>query len=131
MPNTTTSRLRTRRLTLGLGLTVAAMSISVLGAGAAHAETGKSPEQVCAKVPTLEGRIETALARINGDAATPGSLAWLQVKIESAEAAGRTEAATKLQERLEKRTATALQLETMLEQLATVAEKCETWGVAQ
>jgi hypothetical protein len=137
MPNTTTSRRRTRRLTLGLGVTVTAMSIGVLGAGAAHAEAGTSPEQgarierVCAKVPTLEARIEAALARINGDATTVGSLAWLQDRIERAEAAGRTDVAAALQQRLEARTATAGLLGTMLERVATIGDRCEAWGAAQ
>jgi hypothetical protein len=136
MSNTSTSRIR-RRLTLGLGATAAALSISVLGAGAAHAQASPTPEQaakieqLCSQVPTLEGRIEAALGRINGGADVRGSLAWLEAKIAAAEAAGRTDAVAALQDRLAARTAAAGKLTEMLEKVASVAAKCDAWGAAQ
>lgn len=63
-----------------------------------------SNEMVCTvRIPALLKKIDTASARINGDAATRGSTAWLQAREDTARAAGRTAAADLIGDRISHR----------------------------
>ena len=66
-----------------------------------------TPEQatfVCTKrVPAILARVDRVTTRIKADASTRGSTAWLQAREDKARAAGRTEAADRIRERIEGR----------------------------
>jgi hypothetical protein len=68
-----------------------------------------SPEQateVCTKrIPAILSRVDRLTTRINADATTRGSTAWLQARHDKAQAAGRTEEADRIQERIDGRPA--------------------------
>jgi hypothetical protein len=68
-----------------------------------------SPEQateVCTKrIPAILSRVDRLTTRINADAATRGSTAWLQARHDKAQAAGRTEEADRIQKRVDGRPA--------------------------
>lgn len=68
-----------------------------------------SPEQateVCTKrIPAILSRVDRVTTRINADAATRGSTAWLQARHDKAQAAGRTEDADRIQKRIDGRPA--------------------------
>lgn len=139
-PTSTPSTSWRRRLALvGGGLAVA--GALAFAAPAAHAEEPVPPAQpaaesvvrarlqkICARVPNAEIRIDNAIARLQGDASVKGSLAWLQTKIDEATAAGRTDLATVLQNRLEVRQA---QLDLLVAKAGAVDEikaLCEQFG---
>jgi hypothetical protein len=119
-----------RSIKLGAA-TVAAAAILVLpgtasasAQGAGSNDLGPRIELVCARVPNLQERTDNVLARIHGDATVRGSLAWLQAQIDDAEAKGRTQLVTFLQNRLEVRTARAEILEQRKVRLVALAERC-------
>jgi hypothetical protein len=66
-----------------------------------------SPEQatfVCTRrIPAILSRVDRVTARINADAATRGSTAWLTARHDKAQAAGRTEVADRIQKRIDGR----------------------------
>lgn len=118
----------------------AAVAVLALSAGTAHAEdTGTSTTtssskaarlaKVCAKVPTIEGKIDAAITRLQGDASVQGSLAWLQVKLDKANAAGRTQAISVLENRMQVRTQTLALLQTKQQNLAKIAQVCADNGL--
>ncbi len=86
-------------------------------------------ERACLRIPNLQIRTNNVITRLNGDAATKGSLAWLQAQIDDATAKGRTQLATVLQNRLAVRTQTLQVLTQRQQRLATLAEKCRSHGV--
>jgi hypothetical protein len=65
------------------------------------------PEQatfVCTKrIPAILARVDRVTTRINADASTRGSTAWLHAREDTARAAGRTEVADRLQRRIDRR----------------------------
>ena len=74
--------MRLRRSFTGL-----ALSLTLLFGLAAPAMAQESSsvsrerlEYLCSKVPLIEARVRAAIAWINGDADTRGSIAWLEVK---------------------------------------------------
>lgn len=93
----------------------AATALSLAGAAPASAdEDGPAqgpitltPEQatfVCTKrIPAILARVDRVSTRIGADASTRGSTAWLQAREEKARAAGRTEAADRIQKRIDAR----------------------------
>lgn len=114
----------------------AAVAVLALSAGTAHAEdngtsSGKAARlaKVCAKVPTIEGRMDAAITRLQGDASVQGSLAWLQVKLDQANAAGRTQAISVLENRMQVRTQTLALLQTKQQNLAKIAQICADNGL--
>jgi division protein CdvB (Snf7/Vps24/ESCRT-III family) len=116
----------------------AAVAVLALSTGTAHAEdngtgtsSGKAARlaKVCAKVPTIEGRIDAAITRLQGDASVQGSLAWLQVKLDKANAAGRTQAISVLENRMQVRTQTLALLQTKQQNLAKIAQVCADNGL--
>ncbi|CRK60352.1 hypothetical protein [Alloactinosynnema sp. L-07] len=90
-----------------------AVGMSLTGAGVAAAQPSEpvtitlSPEQVqhlCEKrLPKSEQRVTKLLERINADANTRGSVAWLKARAEKERAAGREATANLLEEKAERR----------------------------
>lgn len=81
-------------------------------------------ERACARVPNLQIRTDNLLARIQGDASTIGSLAWLDAEIAKAQGAGRTQLVTVLQNRRNVRSANIAVLQKRKTELVTLAQKC-------
>jgi hypothetical protein len=82
---------------------VALVGVVTVPAVAQTAETqGHRPrvERFCEDIPAHEERISERLARIQGDADTRGSIAWLEGKKAEAEEAGRENLATMIGHRI-------------------------------
>ena len=108
--------LRIGRIT---AMSVASTGLLLAGAGPAVADgpggSGTqgpitlSPEQatfVCTqRIPTILSRIDRVTTRINADATTRGSTAWLQAREDKAKAAGHTDVADRIQKRIDARPA--------------------------
>jgi hypothetical protein len=82
-------------------------------------------EKACARVPTVAERVDGVIARLEGDAGTKGSLAWLQTKIDAASEAGREQLVTVLQNRLDVRTARLALLHERRDALTDLARICD------
>ena len=94
--------------------------------------TGALParyERACLRIPNFQIRTDNMITRLNGDASTKGSLAWLQAHIDDAKAKGRTQLATVLQNRLAVRTQTLKVLQQRQQRLAKLLDKCRAHGV--
>lgn len=121
-----------RNWTAGL-VGVAAAAAFAAPAAAAEQPTSAEPdlgpriERLCDRIPNLQVRTDNVIARLQGDAVTIGSLAWLQTKIDQAEAAGRTELVTLLTNRLAVRTDTVA----VLQQRAQGLVELEAWCTEQ
>lgn len=83
-------------------------------------------ELVCARVPEVEERVQAVIDRVNGDAETVGSNAWLEAAAASAEEAGRDSLADGLRSRIGIRTERLDVLEARLVRLAEISARCET-----
>jgi hypothetical protein len=82
-------------------------------------------ERFCRHVPDHVARIERRLTTINGGADTRGSLAWLEMKQDEVEAAGRENLATMIGHRIAILTEMIDVLELRLEALADAEVFCE------
>ena len=99
---------------------------------ASSSSTGDLParyERACLRIPNLTIRTDNLTTRLQGDASTRGSLAWLQAQIDDATAKNRTQLATVLKNRLAVRTQTLVVLKQRHEKLAELADKCRAHGV--
>lgn len=124
---------------LMIGAAVVAASAAVMVPVSAFAAsttttttTGGPParyERACLRIPNMTIRTDNFITRLNGDAATKGSLTWLQAQINDATAKNRTQLATVLQNRLAVRTQTLVVLKQRHDKLATLADKCRAHGV--
>jgi hypothetical protein len=97
-------------LGLVLGLVLAGSGTALAddpGAGATQGPITLTPEQatfVCTqRIPAILSRVDRVTARAGADAATRGSTAWLQARHDKAQQAGHTEAADRIQKRLDGR----------------------------
>jgi hypothetical protein len=119
-------RTTTRLMSLAAAAAVA-VTLAVPAASAHAVETELPPraERVCARIPNLQLRTDNVVARLQGDASTRGSLAWLSVQLDQARAAGRTQLATVLENRLEVRTATLAVLIQRQAGLVELAARCD------
>jgi hypothetical protein len=100
----------TSAVTLGLLLTGAGTALADdPGTSATQGPITLSPEQatyVCTKrIPAILSRVDRVTTRVNADASTRGSTAWLQARHDKAQAAGRTEEADRIQKRIDGRPA--------------------------
>lgn len=120
---------------------VAAVAALLAAAGSATADTGATPSPsstakpaakapkgdgaraLCRRLPTVDARIDRALARLNGPATERGSVARMQQRVTNAEAKGDTAVATYLKGRLTFRTS----LVTTLGQRSTDLDAVRTW----
>ena len=129
----TTPRRATLKSTILLTAAVAAAGAALIVPTAAHAAgTGELParyERACLRIPNLQLRTTNVITRLNGDAATKGSLAWLQAQVDDATAKGRTQLATVLQNRLAVRTQTLEVLTQRQQRLTKLADLCRSHGV--
>jgi hypothetical protein len=79
------------------------------GTSATQGPITLSPEQatyVCTKrIPAILSRIDRVTTRINADANTRGSTAWLQARHDKAQSAGHTDVADRIQKRIDGRPA--------------------------
>jgi hypothetical protein len=87
-------------------------------------------ERACLRISNLQIRTDNLVERLNGDASVRGSLAWLQAKIDKAEAEGREQLVTVLENRLEVRTRTLEVVEQRQAKLPELKQKCIDHGVA-
>lgn len=122
-----------RRIVISTGLA----ALMVLGATPALAATPGlpntlGPEQrqerldlACARVPNLTARVGSVLARIQGDADTVGSIAWLESRAAEARANGRDGLAELIENRIAVRTERIDVLVIRLDNLAEAAAACE------
>jgi len=112
-------------LSAGLALT------GVAGAQAASADVTLPPGGVlekkitayCGRVPDLLERIDKAQTRINGDADTKGSLAWLKAKQAKAEA-DHPRVAKRLERRIDRRTERLAKLPQLKVKLTAAKGEC-------
>ena len=95
----------------------------------ADAEIRPRLERACKRIPNLQVRTANLLERLQGDAETRGSLAWLEVQIDRAVEAEREQLVTVLRNRLEVRTAFIPVLELRTEGLADLEAFCAEKGV--
>jgi len=96
----------------GIAATAVTVGALVVGGGTAFADTpaptpapaaGSNAKVCTVRIPALLKKIDTVTAKINGDATTKGSTAWLQAREDKARGAGRTAAADLLQDRISNR----------------------------
>ena len=82
-------------------------------------------EKACQRVPAITERVDRMIARLEGDASTRGSLAWLQTRVDAANDAGRDQLVTVLRNRLDVRTARLALLHERRGSLADIAQICD------
>ncbi|WUH94951.1 hypothetical protein OG900_35595 [Streptomyces sp. NBC_00433] len=84
--------------------TAAADTTAPTPSAAAHAAgkapTGDGARALCKRLPTVDARIDRALARLNGPVTERGSVARLQQRVTNADAKGDTAVSTLLKDRL-------------------------------
>jgi hypothetical protein len=126
---------RRRRIALGaVGLASLCAVATMAMPSAAHAQdTGDDLrprlERACLRIPNLQIRTDNLIERLTGDASVRGSLAWLQAKIDKAEAEGREQLVTVLENRLAVRTKTLEVVEQRQAKLPELKQKCIDHGV--
>jgi hypothetical protein len=93
-----------------LGLVLAGSGTALAdgpGTSAAQGPITLSPEQatyVCTqRIPAILSRVDRVTTRINADASTRGSTAWLKARHDKAQTAGRTDVADRIQKRIDGR----------------------------
>ncbi|MGZ4794148.1 MAG: hypothetical protein ACXWBO_20015 [Ilumatobacteraceae bacterium] len=130
--------LKSKILLGAVAVTAGAAMIVPTSAFAAATSTSTSPstgdlparyERACLRIPNFQIRTNNLITRLQGDASTKGSLAWLQAQINDAKAKNRTQLATVLQNRLAVRTQTLKVLQQRQDGLAKLLDKCRAHGV--
>ena len=129
----TTPRRTTLKSTILLSAVVVTAGVALVVPTAAHAAgTGELParyQRACLRIPNLQLRTTNVITRLNGDAATKGSLAWLQTQIDDATTKGRTQLVTVLENRLAVRTQTLEVMTQRQQRLTKLADLCRNHGV--
>ena len=125
---------RSIKSTIMLGAVVLSAGAALVGPSAAYAasHSGELParlERACLRIPNLETRTDTVIARLTGDASTKCSLLWLQAQIDDATAKVRTQLATVLTNRLAVRTQTLQVMTQRQTRLTKLADLCRAHGV--
>jgi hypothetical protein len=134
--NNTMTKNRKRRLAYGATALASLCAVATMAMpSAVHAQdTGDDLrprlERACLRIPNIEIRTGNLIERLTGDASVRGSLAWLQAKIDKAEAEGREQLVTVLENRLAVRTQTLEVLEQRQAKLPELKQKCIDHGVA-
>lgn len=100
-------------------------SASARAAGKAPA--GDGARALCKRLPTVDARIDRALARLNGPVTERGSIARLQKRVSNAAAKGDTAVSTYLKDRLSFRQS----LVPTLNKRSTDLDAVRTWCAAQ
>lgn len=111
-------------LTVGFAVPAAATGGQPVAAGAvvAQGEESDGAPKFCAKLDAIAQRGQTLLTRLNADADTRGSIAWLNDRAAAATAAGNTDLAATLADRAARRTDLAQTLSTLGPELLAVAQ---------
>lgn len=119
------------RSLIAIGGLALAGTLAVPTAAGAHEghEPGPRAERVCNRVPVVEARLDRALNRIDGDAHTRGSLEWLAVKRDQAEAAGREHLVDIIDNRIASRTAARAFIVVRQDEVADMAALCADHGL--
>ncbi len=131
----TTPRRIKSAIMVGAAVVTAGAALMVPSAAQAASTTDTTSElpvryqRACLRIPNLQLRTDNLITRLNGDATVRGSLAWLQAQIDDANAKGRTQLATVLENRLAVRTQSLEVLAQRHERLANLAERCRNHGV--
>lgn len=118
-----------RRKTATAAVAVAAAALLALSGSADAATptgtvpTGDGARALCKRAPKIDRRIERALTRLNGSAATRGSVARLEQRVANAKSAGHTAIAGYLGDRLAYRKS----LVPALQKAKTDIAQVETW----
>lgn len=119
-------------VTAGAGLivpTAAQAASTTTDTASATRELPPRYERACLRIPNLQLRTTNLITRLNGDASTRGSLLWLQAQIDDAEAKGRTQLTTVLENRLKVRTQSLEVLTSRQDRLTKLADLCRGHGV--
>jgi hypothetical protein len=87
---------------------------------------GDGAKALCRRAPRLEKRIERVLTRLNGPATEKGSIAYLQERVQDAQAKGDTAVATYLNDRLTFRKSLVGTLQQRETDLKSVQSWCTT-----
>lgn len=114
------------------GALTAIISVTPAAASAAapsDGELGPRLERACLRVPNLEVRTANLIERLEGDATTRGSLAWLQAQIDKATSRNRTDLVEVLQNRLAVRQQTLVVLQQRQAGLPALRQFCIDHGV--
>ncbi|MGW7575602.1 hypothetical protein [Streptomyces sp. NPDC054765] len=111
---------------LGVAGTAVAADSSPAPSASAKPHTGDGAQALCKRVPRIEKRIHRALQRLQGKAGVRGSVARLDKRVEKAKAAGHTEIATFLNDKLTHRKSLIPTLQKRQKDLAKVATWCRT-----
>jgi hypothetical protein len=111
--------------TLGAALGTAGIASATSGDGDLHPRLVAA----CERVPNLTLRTHRALDRLQGDASTVGSTAWLQAQIDKAQAAGRDQLVTVLENRKDVRVARITVLQKQLVSLDSIGTFCADHGI--
>lgn len=109
----------------GIAATAVTVGALVVSSGTALADTpaGSNATVCTVRIPALLKKIDTVTAKIDGDATTKGSTAWLQAREDKARAAGRTAAADLLQNRITDRAQRLTELTQVRNQVLAVQGK--------
>lgn len=117
----------------GLVATAAATGALVAGSGTAFADGNPPPtsaatapagQAVCTeRIPKILSRIDRLTTRINGDANTRGSTAWLRDRQSTAKANGNNALADLIQVRIDNRSARLGELDTIKRRVEDVKAK--------
>ncbi|MGZ4674075.1 MAG: hypothetical protein ACXV8K_15535 [Ilumatobacteraceae bacterium] len=119
-------------VTAGAAMIVPTSAFAAATSTSTSTSTGDLParyERACLRIPNFQIRTNNLITRLQGDASTKGSLAWLQAQINDAKAKNRTQLATVLQNRLAVRTQTLKVLQQRQDGLAKLLDKCRAHGV--
>ncbi|MGZ4701989.1 MAG: hypothetical protein ACXV98_12320 [Ilumatobacteraceae bacterium] len=119
-------------VTAGAAMIVPTSAFAAATSTSTSTSTGDLParyERACLRIPNFQIRTNNLITRLQGDASTKGSLAWLQAQINDAKAKNRTQLATVLQNRLAVRTQTLKVLQQRQDRLAKLLDKCRAHGV--
>ncbi|MCZ4103340.1 hypothetical protein G3I60_26300 [Streptomyces sp. SID13666] len=118
---------RTTRTAIAACAAVAALLGAAGSAAAAPSAppTGDGAKAVCKRAPKADARIDKALARLNGNAATKGSVARLTQRVANAKSAGHSEIETYLNDRLTFRKSLVPTLQQRQKDLKSVLVWCQ------
>ena len=137
MARTTTQRRGLPKTTLWGGAGALAIAATFAFAVPAAAQTAGTPmtatqaaavgpsadkPAICARLDKISGRGQKLLTRLNADANTRGSIAWLNAKAAAATASGETELATLFTDRATRRTELVQTLTAVGPELLTVVQ---------
>jgi hypothetical protein len=123
---------RRRRLAIAAAIAAAAIAPVVAAPASVSADDALRDrlERACARIEPARNRTTTVIARIDGSADVRGSLAWIQVQIDRANAAGRTGRAAELQRVLDLVSSRRVLLDQRLDVLDRAADVCISKGIA-